>query len=201
MSDGVRLPLATSNPGKVREIAAILRDYGFEVVAGTKFKGWTSPPEDADTYLENALVKARSLAAHSGLASLADDSGIEADALGSRPGVRSARFAGPAATDRENLDELLIALGDVPEQKRRGRFRCFAVCVDPDGRQWSAEGMVEGVIVREPRGSGGFGYDPIFVPDGFDRTTAEMSPEEKHAISHRGKAFRALGERLRGELR
>jgi len=192
----IALALATANPGKLREIRQILAGTGYEIVPASQFPTWVAPPEDADTYLPNALEKARSLAGVAGMPALGDDSGIEADALDGAPGARSARYAGDGATDEENLRALLGALRDVPDDARRGRFRCVAVCATPDGRSVWAEGTVEGTIIREPRGSGGFGYDPIFMPDGHERTTAEMSPHEKDAISHRGKAFRALALEL-----
>lgn len=184
--------LASTNPGKLREIRAIFADTSFEIVDVSEFSDWVPPAEDSELYAENALMKARSLAVVAGHPAIADDSGIEADALGGLPGVRSARYAGASCTDAENLAKLLDELADVPDETRTGRFRCVAVCATPDGRTVIEEGTVEGRIVREPRGTNGFGYDPVFVPLGEQRTTAEMSPEEKDLISHRGKAFRAL---------
>ena len=182
----MRVALATKNPGKVREIRAVLDDV--DVVAPDE--AWVSPEETGSTYLDNALLKARSLAAFSRMPALADDSGIEVDALGGEPGPRSARFAGPSATDEENLAKLIEAVRGA--EVRTARYRCVAVLVLPDGAETVAEGTVEGVLITEPRGSGGFGYDPIFVPVGESRTMAELSPQAKDAISHRGKAFRAL---------
>src|SRR5262249_34869058 len=129
---------------------------------------------------------------------VADDSGIEVDALGGAPGPRSARFAGPSATDEQNLRLLIGRIRETPPESRTARYRAVAACAWPDGRTVSAEGVCEGSLVLEPRGTGGFGYDPIFVPDGETRTMAELSPEEKHAVSHRGRAFRALRDLLDG---
>jgi XTP/dITP diphosphohydrolase len=192
----IALAVATANEGKLREIRQILAGTGYELVAASRFPAWVPPPEDADTYLPNALEKALSLARVAGMPALGDDSGIEVDALGGAPGARSARYAGDGATDEQNLRALLEALRDVPDAARRGRFRCVAVCATPAGRSVWAEATVEGTIIHEPRGDAGFGYDPIFLPDGYERTTAEMSPGEKDAISHRGKAFRALAATL-----
>jgi XTP/dITP diphosphohydrolase len=192
----MKIVIATRNPGKVREIRSILAGSPYELIGAEGFSDWVPPSEDADDYLTNALTKARSLAEMAGIPAVADDSGIEADALGGAPGVRSARYAGEIASDAENLGKLLVELRDVPDLDRRGRFRCVAVCATPAGESVSAEATVEGFIIREPRGSGGFGYDPVFLPDGFDRTTAELDAEEKDRISHRGKAFRALEEKM-----
>src|SRR5207245_6331324 len=131
-----------------------------------------------------------------GLPAVADDSGIEVDALRGEPGPRSARFAGANATDDENLERLIEVVRGVPEELRTARYRCVAACTWPDGRRMWTEGLCEGHLVLEPRGSGGFGYDPIFVPDGHERTMAELSPEEKNAVSHRGRALRSLGDLL-----
>ncbi len=184
--------LASGNAGKRREIAAILAED--EIVPLTAFPA-IELPEEGDDYLENACVKARTVARASGLASLADDSGLEVDALGGRPGVHSARWGGPGLDDRGRVRRLLAELAEAPDPLT-ARFVCLAACVLPDGRTFSARGVCEGVLVRTPRGAGGFGYDPIFVPEGFSRTCAELAPEEKDRISHRGRAFRALAERL-----
>lgn len=194
--------LASRNPGKLREIRSILVEAGVHVgvVPADDFPGWEAPSEDAPDYLGNALVKARSLASFSGIATLADDSGIEVDALGGEPGPRSARFAGEDATDQENLAKLIEVVRSVPLARRTARYRCVAVLVTPAGDESSSEGSVEGTLITEARGSGGFGYDPIFVPDGETRTIAELSSEEKDRISHRGKAFRGLVEALRAML-
>jgi XTP/dITP diphosphohydrolase len=184
----VRLVLATRNPHKVREFAQLLA--GHEVVPLPD--DVELPPETGETFAENALGKARAAAAATGMAAIADDSGIEAAALGGAPGVRSARYAGEDATDEENLAKLLR---EVPaDGDRRVAYVCALAYVDPDGRERLFEGRCEGELAHEPRGEGGFGYDPAFLPadlpDG--RTMAELAPEEKDAISHRGRAARAL---------
>jgi XTP/dITP diphosphohydrolase len=193
--DGVpRLLLATANPGKLRELRAILAGVPVELV-GLDDAGLGPPPAVAETGLtfrENALLKARAYAGWAGLAAVADDSGLEVDALGGAPGVRSARYAGQGAGDRDNLDKLLRALAGVPPERRTARFRCAAVLVDPALGTWEAEAAWEGHLLEQPRGSGGFGYDPIFVPLGWDRTSAEVDAATKDAASHRGRAFRAL---------
>jgi XTP/dITP diphosphohydrolase len=188
------LLLASANQGKLRELRTILRDLPVELVGLTE-AGLGEPPEveeTGDTFLANALLKARAYAAWSGLAAVADDSGLEVDALGGAPGVRSARYAGPGASDQANLDKLLAALAGVPPERRTARFRCAAVLVDPGRGEWQAEAAWEGRVLEGPRGSGGFGYDPVFLPDGWDRTSAEVDQATKDAASHRGKAFRAL---------
>jgi XTP/dITP diphosphohydrolase len=189
-----RLLLASGNPGKLRELRAILEGLPVELV-GLAEAGAGEPPAVAETgatFLDNALLKARAYAAWSGLAAVADDSGLEVDALGGAPGVRSARYAGQGASDRANLDKLLAELDGVPPERRTARFRCAAVLVDPSLGEWHAEGTWEGRLLAAPRGSGGFGYDPVFVPDGWDRTSAEVDQATKDAASHRGRAFRAL---------
>ncbi len=191
--------LASRNPGKLREIRTILADAGvaLSVLPADDFAGWVAPEETAPDYAGNALLKARSLAAFAGVPTLADDSGIEVDALGGEPGPRSARFAGEDATDAQNLVKLLEIVRGVDASQRSARYRCVAVLVTPDGSATLAEGTVEGTLITEPRGTGGFGYDPIFVPAGESRTMAELPPDEKDRISHRGKAFRGLVEALR----
>ena len=188
------LLLASANQGKLRELRTILHGLPVELVGLTE-AGLGEPPEveeTGDTFLANALLKARAYAAWSGLAAVADDSGLEVDALGGAPGVRSARYAGPGAGDQANLDKLLAALAGVPPERRTARFRCAAVLVDPGGGEWHAEAAWEGRVLEASRGSGGFGYDPVFLPDGWDRTSAEVDQATKDAASHRGKAFRAL---------
>jgi XTP/dITP diphosphohydrolase len=188
------LLLASANRGKLRELRTILEGLPVELV-GLAEAGLGEPPEveeTGDTFLENALLKARAYAAWSGLAAVADDSGLEVDALGGAPGVRSARYAGPGASDQANLDKLLAALEGVPPERRTARFRCAAVLVDPEAGKWEAEAAWEGRILDAPRGSNGFGYDPVFLPDGWEKTSAEVDQATKDAASHRGKAFRAL---------
>ena len=186
-----RLVIASRNPGKIREIRAICADWPVEWVTHEDVS-WPDVEETGTTYLENALLKARGVAQSTGHAALADDSGIEVDALGGAPGPRSARYAGDAATDEENLQALLRALAGVPGSGRTARYRAVAAVAFPDGPELWAEGSCEGVLRPKPTGSGGFGYDPIFEPAGWDRTMAELSPEEKDRISHRGRALRAL---------
>ena len=193
-----RLALATKNPGKIREILRICAAWPVEWLTADApgSSPWPDVEETGESYLDNALLKARAVARHTGAPALADDSGIEVDALGGAPGPRSARFAGDGATDRANLDLLIERVRAVPEAARTARYRCVAACVWPDGREISAEATCEGRLTLEPRGTGGFGYDPIFVPEGENRTMAELPAEEKDAISHRGRAFRALGDLL-----
>jgi len=189
-----RLLLASANQGKLRELRTILDGLPVELV-GLAEAGLGEPPEveeTGDTFLENALLKGRAYAAWSGLAAVADDSGLEVDALGGAPGVRSARYAGQTAGDRANLDKLLAALAGVPRERRTARFRCAAVLVDPAAGEWHAEAAWEGRLLDAPRGSGGFGYDPVFLPDGWELTSAQVDQATKDAASHRGKAFRAL---------
>jgi XTP/dITP diphosphohydrolase len=188
------LLLASANRGKLRELRTILDGLPVELVGLTE-AGLGEPPEveeTGDTFLENALIKARAYAAWSGLAAVADDSGLEVDALGGAPGVRSARYAGPGAGDQANLDKLLAALAGVPPERRTARFRCAAVLADPKVGEWHTEAAWEGRVLEAPRGTGGFGYDPVFLPDGWDRTSAEVDQATKDAASHRGQAFRAL---------
>jgi XTP/dITP diphosphohydrolase len=192
-----RIAIASRNVHKLREIGRICAAWPVEWLTVENHEGpWPDVEETGDTYLENALLKARAGAAALGVPTLADDSGIEVDALGGRPGPRSARFAGEQATDGRNLEELVRSLKGVPGPGRTARYRCIAALASPDGRILHAEGVCEGTLVPKPRGSRGFGYDPIFVPGGWDRTMAELTDEEKDRISHRGRAFRALGEAL-----
>jgi XTP/dITP diphosphohydrolase len=196
--------LATKNPGKIEEIWRICSDwpvrqwhFGRSLADPSRVSRlWPDVEETGETYLDNARLKAHAVAKAVGIPSLADDSGIEVDALGGAPGPRSARFAGPDATDHENLHLLIGRVREVPPDKRTARYRCVAVCAWPDGSEVAGEGDCEGTLILEPRGTGGFGYDPVFVPVGERRTMAELAPEEKDAISHRGRAFRVLGEIL-----
>jgi len=191
----LRFALASRNPGKVREIQQIFAGADIQWVSEDPDHPWPEVEETGESYLENALLKARAIAAVSGSPVLADDSGIEVDALGGGPGVRSARFAGLRATDEENLQLLIDSIEDT--DVRGARYRCVAVAAWPDGREAHVEATCEGVLITDRRGRGGFGYDPIFVPAAGDgRTMAELSAAEKDAISHRGKAFRSLREVL-----
>lgn len=192
-----RLAVASTNRHKVREILEICADWPVEWITVETHPGpWPEVDEPHEDYLANALEKGRAVAVALGVPALADDSGIEVDALGGAPGPRSARFAGPGASDAENRRSLLAAMKGVPASGRTARFRCVAALVWPDGRELHAEGICEGVLLRAERGTGGFGYDPLFVPEGWDRTMAELAPAEKHRISHRGRALRALRELL-----
>jgi XTP/dITP diphosphohydrolase len=193
MAVPTRLVLATRNEHKVREILRICADWPVEWVTFRE-ASWPEVEETGDGYLQNASLKADSVASAVGAPALADDSGIEVDALGGAPGPRSARFAGDQASDRENLRVLIERIRPVPERDRSARYRCVAVCAWPDGRSLSSEATCEGRLISLPRGSGGFGYDPIFVPDDVldGRTMAELLPGEKDAISHRGRALRSL---------
>jgi len=188
-----RVVLASGNAGKLREFSELLGPSGFELVRQSEF-GITPPPETGTTFLENALIKARNAAQLSGLPAIADDSGIEVDALGGAPGVFSARFAGEDASDEANLAKLQAALEGLPPEKRTARYRCVIVFVDSalDARPLVGEGAWEGRIIAARRGTGGFGYDPSFVPVGETRTVAEMPAAEKNLQSHRGQAMRAF---------
>ncbi|MDQ4005371.1 MAG: RdgB/HAM1 family non-canonical purine NTP pyrophosphatase [Actinomycetota bacterium] len=190
-----RAVIASQNAHKVEEIIRICTDWPTVLVTDP-----FSPhvEETGETYLENARLKAEAVARATGTAALADDSGIEVDALGGGPGPRSARYTGEGATDQANLRALLRAVAGVPSGGRTARYRAVAVLAWPDGAQVHAEGVCEGLLRTRPRGEGGFGYDPIFEPVGWDRTMAELEPEEKDRISHRGRALRALAEILRG---
>ncbi|MDQ2810341.1 MAG: RdgB/HAM1 family non-canonical purine NTP pyrophosphatase [Actinomycetota bacterium] len=192
--------LASKNEGKLRELARILAQASPQVrlVGLDVFPGAPDVPETGATFEENALLKAHAMARFTGLPAVADDSGLCVDALNGMPGVLSARWAGRHGDDQANLDLVLAQVADVPQARLGARFVCAAALVVPgagpdDGpREWVVTGQVEGRLTRVPRGTGGFGYDPIFVPDGFDLTTAEMTADAKDAISHRGRAFRAL---------
>ncbi|MBK5289773.1 MAG: RdgB/HAM1 family non-canonical purine NTP pyrophosphatase [Acidimicrobiia bacterium] len=191
-----RVVLATANPDKAREIEAALADQGFDLIP--RPVDLPDVDETGDTLLANARLKALALGAATGLAALADDTGLEVDALGGAPGVFSARYAGPDATYAANVAHLLGAMESARRNARTARFRTVVVLVRPDGSEVVADGVVEGVIADSPRGSGGFGYDPVFVPAGSGgRTFAEMSMTEKQQISHRGRALRALSRQLR----
>jgi XTP/dITP diphosphohydrolase len=189
-----RIALATKNEHKLVEIKRICSDWPVEWVTVHDRDAGTFPDVDetGETYLDNAALKARAVADALGIPALADDSGIEVDALGGRPGPRSARFAGANATDERNLAELIRSVRGIPAAGLTARYRCVAASVAPGGDLVSTEGLCEGTLTTKPRGSGGFGYDPIFLPVGWDRTMAELEPDEKDRISHRGRAFRSL---------
>ena len=193
-----RLVLATLNRAKARELAALLGDTPYELSALADLPGAVLPEETGDTYRANALLKARAAARLAGTWVLADDSGIEVAALGGAPGVRSARLGGPGLDDAGRCGLLLDALRGVPAAERAARFRCVVAVVDPAGREHTAEGVVDGVITDAPRGENGFGYDPLFFYPPLGRTFAELSPEEKARVDHRGRAVRAARRFLTG---
>ncbi len=189
MSKPWKLVLATRNAGKVRELRDLLAGLPVTLYTVADFPGAPAVDEDAPTLEGNALKKARALHAHTGLPALADDTGLEVTALGGRPGVHSARFAGPDASDADNRARLLEALAGATD--RSARFRTVVALVTADGKH-TFEGICTGRIVAAERGTGGFGYDALFVPDGETRTFAELSPAEKNALSHRGQALRRV---------
>jgi XTP/dITP diphosphohydrolase len=190
--------LATANPDKAAEIEAVLIEAGAPVTLQPRDPSFPEVDETGATLEENARLKALDVCDRSGSPAIADDTGLEVDALGGEPGVRSARFAGDEASYSDNVHLLLQRLRDVPERDRTARFATVAIARWPDGHEVAAVGTVEGVIATEPRGINGFGYDPVFVPvEGDGRTFAEMEPAEKHACSHRGRAFRTLADGLR----
>src|SRR5215470_14578501 len=189
-----RLVLATLNPHKLIELTRILAadHVDVDLVGLTEFPGAPDVAETGATFAENALLKARAVAAFTGLAAVADDSGLCCDALNGMPGVLSARWSGRHGDDMANVRLLLAQLADVPDQRRGAHFTCAAALALPSGQERVSEGTLHGRLIREPRGANGFGYDPIFVPDGLGRTTAEMTSAEKDAISHRSRALRGL---------
>jgi XTP/dITP diphosphohydrolase len=189
-----RIVLATHNPGKLAELRRILEGSRVDVDVAD-LEDYPDMPQVAETgrtFTENALLKAHAVAAHTGLPAVADDSGLCVDALNGLPGVLSARWSGGHGDDKANLRLLLAQLADVPASRRGAHFACAAALVLPGGTEHVTEGTVHGSLTGAPRGSNGFGYDPIFVPDSATQTTAEMPAETKDAISHRGKALRAL---------
>ena len=197
-----RVLLATRNAKKLIELRRILAPVvDVELVGLDDVEPYDEAPEDGATFADNALLKAREGVKHTGLPTVADDSGIAVDALNGMPGVFSARWAGRHGDDEANLRLLLGQLADVPDTRRTGAFVCAAALVLPDGTEHVVDGRMDGTVIREPRGDGGFGYDPIFVPDGEHRTSAELPPADKDAISHRGKAFRALAPLVARALR
>ena len=192
-----RVVLATGSAGKLAEMRAILAAHDLEVIAQGEL-GITPPVEDGTTFVENALIKARHAADKSGLAAIADDSGLEVEALGGRPGLHSARYAGREAGERGNNELLLAELAGIPDSKRSARYRCAMVFVRDamDPSPIVAEAAWAGRIGREPRGTGGFGFDPLFIVAGDSRTAAEMSAQQKNLVSHRGQALAALAARM-----
>jgi XTP/dITP diphosphohydrolase len=196
-----RVVVATTNRHKLREYGALLAGDGVELLAADAVvPGW-SVLEDGDSFAANARIKARDLARRANLPALGDDSGLEVAALGGRPGVRSARYAGEHATDVENTARLLAELRDVPDDRRAAAFRCALALALPDGTVLEADGRCEGWIARAPRGDGGFGYDPVFIEPTSGRSFAQLSAESKNALSHRRRALDALRRVLRAQTR
>lgn len=196
----MRIVLATGNAKKRAELERILDGLDVELVPMTDL-GLTGADETGETFTENALIKARAVAQATQSPALADDSGLEVDALNGEPGVHSARYAGLDADDEANNEKLLAELAGLPEQMRTAQFVCVAALVTPDGREWTAQGEMPGHITDEPHGEHGFGYDPYFVADGLQVTNAELEPDEKDAVSHRGKAFRQMRAHVQELLR
>ena len=201
----MKIFLASGNTKKILEMQRILAEHvpGIEVLGIADVEGYVEPVEDQPTFEGNALLKARAGVAATGLPSVADDSGLCVDALNGMPGVLSARWSGPPKSDRRNNELLLAQLDDVPDERRGAHFACAVAWVMPDGRERVVEGRMDGRIIREVRGSGGFGYDVVFVAvehDAEDLTSAELEPGEKDRISHRGRALRALAPQVAADL-
>lgn len=187
---GTRILMATRNKGKMIELRENLKNLQLEIITLDDIKDMPLLEENGETFLENAVSKAQTASKISGLITMADDSGLEVDALDGRPGVYSARFAGEPSDDRKNNQKMLQLMKGLPFEKRTARFVCAIAIAFPDGRIYSAEGKCEGIILEESRGTGGFGYDPLFYIPGMEKTFAELNMDEKNAISHRGKALR-----------
>lgn len=194
----IEIVAASGNAGKIAEIAAAFAALPVKVVALQEFAGVPEVEETGLTFADNALLKARHYSQSIGKPCLADDSGLEVDALDGAPGVFSARYSGPGATDAANNEKLLAALREVPEAKRTARFRCVLAFAGSQGEPLLAEGTCEGIILKEARGSGGFGYDPLFYVPALGKTLSELTLEEKNGISHRGQALRHMAEKLAG---
>jgi XTP/dITP diphosphohydrolase len=194
----VKVLLATRNRHKLVELARILD--GITVVSLSDVPSYDEVPETGRTFADNALLKAREGVRHTGLPTVADDSGLAVDVLNGMPGVFSARWSGRHGDDRANLELVLAQIADLPDSERGAAFSCAAALALPDGREFVVNGEMRGGLIRQPRGEGGFGYDPIFVADGETRTNAQLTAAEKDAISHRGRAFRALAEVIRREV-
>jgi XTP/dITP diphosphohydrolase len=192
----VKFIVATFNPDKAAELQVLLALPDVELVALADWPGATAPAETGATLLENARIKALAAVALTGLPAIADDTGLEVDALRGAPGVHAARYAGPRATYADNVAKLLGELAGVPPERRTARFRTVCFAAWPDGTEMSADGTLQGTITDAPRGTNGFGYDPVFVPKGETRTYAELTDAEKNAISHRGRAVRWLRKLL-----
>jgi len=186
----MKILLATQNKGKAAEFQELLADSDIEVCSLLDFPDWEDIEETGQTFAENALLKAREAMKKTGLVTLADDSGLEVEALKGAPGIYSARFAGEQGNAAKNIDKLLLLMEEVPEEKRGARFRCSLAIVTPDGREFLVEGKVEGKILRRRQGKSGFGYDPVFYLPASGQTMAELSSAQKNEISHRAQAFR-----------
>jgi XTP/dITP diphosphohydrolase len=198
------LLVATRNPGKLRELNELLAGLPIRAISLAEARITADIPETGHTFLENATLKARGYAALSGLTTLADDSGLEVDALGGEPGVQSARWAGPEASDADRIRLLLERLRDVPPERRGAQFHCVVAIATPSGQLHTTEGIIRGEIIDQPRGRHGFGYDPVFFIPERGRTMAELEPEEKNRISHRARALQAarpILARLAAEVR
>ncbi|MQL50142.1 XTP/dITP diphosphatase [Photorhabdus khanii] len=193
-----KVVLATGNPGKVRELAQLLADFGLDIVAQTEL-GVDSAEETGLTFIENAILKARHAAQITGLPAIADDSGLSVDILGGAPGIYSARYAGESATDQQNLAKLLDTMKDIPDDQRQAQFNCILVYIRhaEDPTPLVFHGRWPGIIAHEPAGNGGFGYDPIFYVPELGCTAAELSGEQKNAVSHRGQALKMMLDTLR----
>lgn len=205
MSDCARLVVATGNAHKIDEVRAVLSsamptNLVDRIASLGDYPDAVEPVEDGVTFSENALIKARAACELSGLPALADDSGIVVDVLGNSPGVFSARWCGEHGNDERNRNLLLAQLADVPDAHRGAAFVCAIAIVWPDGRELTTQGQVDGTLIREAVGTGGFGYDPLFVPKGYDLTTAQMSADLKNSLSHRGKALRQICTEIRAIL-
>jgi len=194
-----KLLVATKNRGKAKEIKELIGDFFDDVLSLSDFNGNINIIEDGKTFEENALKKAKTVYSLYRLPTLADDSGLEVDALDGRPGVYSARYAGDNATDEEKIKKLLEELKNIPEEKRGAQFVCVLAFIDENGRVYQTKGICRGKIGFEPKGVNGFGYDPIFIPEGYSRTFAELESDEKNRISHRAKAFEKL-KKILGEI-
>lgn len=196
----MKVVLASRNKGKKREFQAILKDSGIDLTDLDEFPQIGELEENEDSFLGNARSKAHTTARESGLPALADDSGLAVDALNGAPGVWSARYSGPGATDRKNFEKLMAEMRDVPDEKRGAAFVCCLVLAWPDGREISAQGRCRGIIAREPKGENGFGYDPVFFVEEYGQSMAQLPAEVKNSISHRSRAAVELTEILAREV-
>ncbi len=194
----MEIVLATRNHNKLREFREMLQELQVRVRSCDDFPGCPDAVEDGNSFAENALKKARLVAAYTGRLTLADDSGLEVDVLGGAPGIYSARYGGVQGDDRSNIEKLLRELAGVPRARRTAQFRCVIAIVAPGGREDIVEGVCRGVIIEQPRGTGGFGYDPVFLDEASGRTFAEMDAGHKNSISHRSRAVQELKKVLPG---